>query len=214
MSTIIYLVEDDPAVTDSLRLLLEQKGWSVRAYESGDAFFSSPYARVPGVVVSDVRMPGRSGIELTRELKETNPDLPVILITGHGDIEMAVSALKAGAVDFIEKPLTDWRLFEAIEHAFDLLRRRVQVNERVSDIKSRIFAMPKRQREVMDLVTRGLGNKEIAKELSISPRTVEVYRAWVMERMGARNVADLVRMAIEVEASSEDWDRGPDGGRG
>jgi two-component system response regulator FixJ len=198
----IALIEDDQAALESLRLLLEERGLKVRGFASAEAFLESLPAQPPACVVSDVRLPGMSGIDLQRVLRAEIKDLPVILITGHGDIAMAVTAMKEGAFDFVEKPYDAERLIAGIEKALaagEELRSketlRVELLERLAELSPR-------QKEVMHLVAEGLSNKQIALRLGISPRTVENYRAWVMERMGAANIAELVRKVLIIERVS------------
>jgi two-component system, LuxR family, response regulator FixJ len=192
----IALIDDDEAVLRSLRLLLERRGMKVHCYQSARQFLSDIGTNSPDCVVSDVRMPDVSGLELQHELKQRDSSLPVIFITGHGDIAMAVDAIKAGAIDFFEKPFDDEQLVASIKTAVEKgLQWRVGQNER-TELEARIAELSPRQREIMDLVVQGYSNKEIALRLDISPRTVENYRAWVMEKMDARNLADLVRKAL------------------
>jgi two-component system, LuxR family, response regulator FixJ len=194
----IALIEDDEAVLRSLSLLLQSKGVAVRAYASVESFLADAEAGPPQCVVTDIRMPGMSGLELQRELKARDAAVPVILITGHGDIAMAVQAIKQGAFDFIEKPLDDERLIASIAQAVESGQRaRVEQHEREL-LAARVAELSPRQVEVMHRVAEGFSNKEIAHQLNISPRTVENYRAWVMEKMGAGNLADLVRKVIAL----------------
>jgi two-component system response regulator FixJ len=153
----------------------------------------------PACIVSDVKMPGLSGLDLQRLLAEQQARIPLILITGHGDIAMAVAAVKAGAHDFLEKPFDDQTLLQSIESALDEARRKKAHEETLQEFSARVGELSVRQRQVMDLAVKGYSNKEIAQELGISPRTVETYRAWVMEKTGARNLADLVRLAMRFE---------------
>jgi two-component system response regulator FixJ len=195
---IVALIDDDDAVLRSLRLLLERRGMRVHCYASATAFLGDIGQNTPDCVVSDVRMPRLSGLELQHELKRRDASLPVVLITGHGDIAMAVDAIKAGAVDFIEKPFDDEHLVTSIKMAVEKgLQLRLEQSER-AELEARMAELSPRQREIMDLVVQGYSNKEIAIRLDISPRTVENYRAWVMEKMGARNLADLVRKALTL----------------
>jgi two-component system response regulator FixJ len=194
----IALIEDDEAILRSLGMLLESRGVTVRAYASAESFLADAEAGPAQCVVTDIRMPGRSGLELQRELKARDAAVPVILITGHGDIAMAVQAIKQGAFDFIEKPLDDERLIASIAQAVERGQRaRVEQSEREL-LEARVAELSPRQVEVMHLVADGFSNKEIALKLDISPRTVENYRAWVMEKMGASNLADLVRKVIAL----------------
>jgi two-component system response regulator FixJ len=192
----IALIEDDEAILRSLSMLLERRGIAVRSYASAESFLGDVAADPPQCVVSDIRMPGMSGLELQRELKTRDPAVPMILITGHGDIAMAVHAIKQGVFDFIEKPFDDERLIASISEAVERGQRaRVEQNERAV-LKRRLAELSPRQVEVMRLVAEGFSNKEIALKMDISPRTVENYRAWVMEKMGASNLADLVRKVV------------------
>jgi two-component system, LuxR family, response regulator FixJ len=195
----IALIEDDEAALDSLRLLLEGCGMAVEGFGSGEAFFASLDKCEPACVVSDVRMPGMSGLDLQRTLKAQGKDIPVILITGHGDIAMAVTAMKEGAFDFIEKPYDAEYLIARIEKALTAEQELRSKEGQRLELLERIAELSPRQKEVMQLVAEGLSNKQIALQLGISPRTVENYRAWVMERMDASNVAELVRKVLIVE---------------
>jgi two-component system response regulator FixJ len=197
----IALIEDDEAILRSLSMLLESQGIPVRPYPSAESFLESA-AEPPQCVVSDIRMPGMSGMELQQELKKRDAAVPIILITGHGDIAMAVQAIKQGAFDFIEKPFDDDRLIASISQAIKSGQRlRIELGERAA-LEARVAELSPRQIEVMRLVAEGFSNKEIANKLFISPRTVENYRAWVMEKMGANNLADLVRKVIALETQS------------
>ncbi|MFY9990125.1 MAG: response regulator [Rhodoplanes sp.] len=192
----VALIDDDEAVLDSLRMALESRNISVCCFTSAEAFVASLDETRLRCVISDVRMPGWSGIELQQALKTRDATLPLILITGHGDIPMAVEAIKNGAFDFIEKPFDYERLIESIMKAIDYGDRAQIAQAQIVDLAQRLEELSERQREVMDRVVEGLSNKEIAHALGISPRTVENYRAWVMEKMGATNLADLVRKAL------------------
>ncbi|UPJ52792.1 response regulator transcription factor [Bradyrhizobium sp. 200] len=194
----IALIEDDEAILRSLSLLLESRGIPVNPYASAESFLAAMAAPSPQCVVSDIRMPGMSGMELQQELKKRGSAVPVILITGHGDIAMAVQAIKQGAFDFIEKPFDDELLIESISQAIASGHRRsVEQSERAL-LKARVAELSPRQIEVMRLVADGFSNKEIAHKLNLSPRTVENYRAWMMEKMAAKNLADLVRKVIAL----------------
>jgi two-component system response regulator FixJ len=198
----VCLIDDDEAVRDSVGLLLENHEFQVSSFASAEAFLTEMEKGLqPSCVVSDVKMPGLSGLDLQRVLAEQQAKIPLILITGHGDIAMAVAAVKAGAHDFIEKPFDDHRLLESITNALDEARRKKAHDDTMQEFAARIGELSVRQRQVMDLAVKGYSNKEIAQELGISPRTVETYRAWVMEKTGARNLADLVRLAMRLEAA-------------
>jgi FixJ family two-component response regulator len=199
----IALIDDDEAVLDSLKLYLERQGVRTMCFSAASAFLGAgDIAGAFDCVVADVRMPGLSGLDLVRQLAAKGLIIPVVLITGHGHIDMAVSAIKIGAFDFIEKPFDETRLLDSIHAAIGHGRRKQNEVQEFKDLKSRTAGLSKRQRQVMELAARGLSNKEIADRLGISPRTVEIHRAWMMERMGARNVADLVRMVMQLEDRS------------
>ena len=200
-SKLICLVDDDDAVLDALHLYLETKGLEVQCFRSGEAFLERLESGVaPVCLVTDVRMPGMSGLELQQELNRRATTFPTILITGHGDVGMAVAAIKAGALDFIEKPFDEQRLLAVIEEAIKAASHQQFDREELAAIAARFGELSERQRQVMQLAVQGYSNKEIASRLGISPRTVETYRAWVMQRTGARTLADLVRMAMRLEA--------------
>jgi two-component system response regulator FixJ len=200
LSDVTALIDDDAAVLDSLRMVLVNRGMRAECFSSAEAFLARTDAP-PACIVSDVRMPGLSGMELQNELRARAVVAPLILITGHGDIAMAVRAIKAGAFEFIEKPFDNEVLVDAINRAIGSSTHEQTHQERVADWAARARELSLRQRQVMGLVAQGLSNKEIALKLSLSPRTVENYRAWVMEKMGARNLADLVRMVVVLETS-------------
>ncbi len=195
----VALIDDDAAVLDSLRMVLGSHGITVRPFNSANAFLALGDFGDIDCVVSDVRMPGVTGLELQRALSDRGSSLPLILMTGHGDIAMAVQALKDGAVDFLEKPFDDARLVESIQTATAAGDRQRSRRAAREETAARIAELTERQRQVMELVVKGLSSKEIALDLGISPRTVENYRAWVMEKMGASNLADLVRKALLVQ---------------
>jgi two-component system response regulator FixJ len=197
----IFVADDDEAVLDSLRLLLEGHGHAVACFATGEellAALEAP-AAAPDCAIVDVRLPGLSGLELQQRLRQRDKNLPVIIVTGHGDIDMAVRALKAGAFDFIEKPFDESRLLDSLVGATAGATRRKAESETAAVLAGNYAELSERQRQVMGLVVEGLANKEIAARLRISPRTVEIYRAKVMEKMGARNLAELVRMALALE---------------
>lgn len=193
----LALIDDDEAVLDALSIYLLRKGISVTCFSGSEAFLALTEKEAAfNCVVADVKMPGMSGVDLMLHLQK-NPGSPaVILVTGHGDIDMAVMAIKAGAFDFLEKPFDEIRLLECIRQAVSVTEERRAELAHQSAMRLRITSLPKRQREVMDLAISGLSNKEIAHQLKISPRTVEGHRAWVMQRLGARNLAELIRMVM------------------
>lgn len=195
----VALVDDDPAVLDSLRMLLASHGVVVACYSSAGEFLAQERTRPHECVVTDIRMPVMSGTDLLAELRSEGNLMPVVLITGHGDVAMAVAALKNGAFDFIEKPFDEERLLESIRSAIASAAKVRSDQDEIADLSARMAQLSERQRQVLDLVVQGLSNKEIAIALGISHRTVENYRAWVMEKMGAGNLADLVRKAIKLD---------------
>jgi two-component system response regulator FixJ len=194
--TVIHVVDDDSAMRDSLAFLLDVNGFAPKAYESANAFLSGAAIELPTCVVSDIRMPGLNGIELVRELKGRGTTCPVILITGHGDVALAVEAMKAGAVDFIEKPFDDEVLIGAIRAALVAHSATHGDNAARKEAEARLSELSPRERDVLQGLVAGKINKVIAHELSISPRTVEVYRANLMAKTGARSMSELMRIAL------------------
>ena len=201
-SAIVHVVDDDAAVRDSLGLLLESAGFSVRTYGSATAFLADLPQHAAGCVLTDVRMPELDGLALQRRLHEQGSRLPVIVMTGHGDVPIAVEALKAGAVDFLEKPFDDEHLLVAVRGALAASQRTDQEAAAAAAIADRLASLTPREREVLERLVAGLPNKTIAYDLGSSPRTVEVHRARVMEKMGARSLPELVRMTIAVEQAA------------
>jgi len=197
---VVHLIDDDEGVRQAVAFLLTTSGFAVRVYESAAAFLDALPSVQPGCVVTDVRMPGMDGLALQRELKTRGVSQPVIVITGHADVPLAVEAMKAGAVDFIEKPFNDDVLLSAIRVAIDRHGRDTRHSEEIAAIKAKLASLSPREREVLDGLVAGLPNKTIAYDLKISARTVEVHRANLMTRMGARSVADLVRMVFVVRS--------------
>jgi two-component system, LuxR family, response regulator FixJ len=199
----IGLIDDDPAILDALRLYLERNGVRVSCYAAAEPFLATrDIERSFDCVVADVRMPGLSGIDLVRRMTARSMSIPVILITAHGDIDMAVGAIKLGAFDFIEKPFDEKRLLESIRTTVNCARQLRDDAADLRELRARANSLTDRQRQVMELAAMGLSNKEIALRLRISPRTVEIHRAWMMERMQARNLAELVRMVTRLDARS------------
>ena len=194
----IFVVDDDSAVRDALKLLLRSVGQAVETYGSGQEFLDAYNDDRAGCLVLDIRMPGMSGLELQQKLNEKHSILPIIFITGHGDVPMAVEAMQAGAVDFIQKPFRDQDLIDRINQALEKdHNNRAALGER-NDIRRRLETLTPREREVLDLVVHGKANKVIAGDLKLSQRTVEIHRARVMEKMQASSLAHLVRMVLEV----------------
>lgn len=192
----IFVVDDDQAMRTSLQWLIESTGMSVQTYESADVFLASYYPGRPGCLLLDVRMPGMSGLDLQGHLAREGYRLPVIMITGHGDVAMAVKAMKAGAVDFIEKPFHDEDLLRSIGRALDEDQRNRASQATRAGIAARLAELTPREHEVMAMVTEGKANKDIAAALGVSAKTVEAHRARVMEKMRAESLAELVRMAL------------------
>lgn len=197
----VYVVDDDQAMRESLRWLIESDGMRVRTFDSADAFLKACRPDWSGCLLLDVRMPGMSGLDLQAYLTRRAICLPVIVITGHGDVAMAVRAMKAGALDFIEKPFNDEALLGSIRNALENDdRARVRRAER-TEILARMKDLTPREHEVMDRVTEGLSNREIASAMNVSVKTVEVHRARVMDKMHADSLADLVRMAMTANGA-------------
>jgi two-component system response regulator FixJ len=200
----VHIVDDDAAIREGLSLLLETAGFSPRAHPDAEAFLGHDIDAEPGCALVDVRMPGMGGIELQAKLRRSHPELPVVIITGHADVPMAVAALKQGADDFIEKPFDEDVLLAAVRRALDHGRRALRDRDQLDDIRNRAAELTPREREVMNLVVRGLSNKAAAAELDISVRTVEIHRARVMEKMAADSLSTLVRMALRLEEGGEE----------
>jgi two-component system, LuxR family, response regulator FixJ len=194
----VYVVDDDDAVRDSLRLLLKSAGIPCEAFGSAQEFLGGYDPAQPGCLVLDVRMPGMSGLEMQTELNLRGATIPVIFITGHGDIPMAVEAMQHGAFDFLQKPFRDQELLDRVQRALTRdteNRARLRHTDR---IRERLATLSPREREVLDLVTQGKANKMVAGDLGVSQRTVEIHRAHVMQKMEAGSLAELVRMMMAV----------------
>jgi two-component system response regulator FixJ len=196
----VYVIDDDEAMRDSLDFLLGAAGFEVTLFESAQHFLDVISGIEIGCVVSDVRMPGIDGIELLKRLKTSRSALPVVIMTGHGDVPLAVEAMKLGAVDFLEKPFEDDRLIGMIDAALSQAGSHALGEAAMLDIAARIASLSPRERQVMDGLVAGLSNKLIAKEYDISPRTIEVYRANVMTKMQAGSLSELVRLAMRAGA--------------
>ncbi len=192
----VHVIDDDESVRDSLSFLLGSMNLTVLTYPSAEVFLAQRPWGLGGCIVSDVRMPGISGIELLRTLKDKGVDVPLIVITGNADIPLAVEAMKAGASDFLEKPFDDAVLLSAIESALGNRQTTPRAAADTIEINERLQTLTAREREVLDCLVSGLSNKNIASALGISPRTVEVHRAHVMTKMNATSLSHLIRMAL------------------
>ena len=193
----VFVVDDDEAVRDSLSLLLETAGHKVETFESGPRLLTALTLERRGCVIADVRMPGMDGLDLQEQLLARRMKLPVIIITGHGDVPIAVRAMKAGAFDFVEKPFLDDVILETVRLALAQADRKQKELAPDREIRQRIAQLTPRERDVLQAMVTGHPNKMIAHLLQISPRTVEIHRARVMEKMNARNLSHLVRMALQ-----------------
>ncbi|TYL91503.1 response regulator transcription factor FixJ [Bradyrhizobium rifense] len=194
----VYVIDDDEAMRDSLNFLLDSSGFGVTLFDNALSFLDALPGLAFGCVVSDIRMPGLDGIELLKRTKAQNSPFPILIMTGHGDVPLAVEAMKLGAVDFLEKPFEDDRLVTMIEAAIRQAEP-VAKNEAVAhDIAARVTSLSPRERQVMVALIAGLSNKLIAREYDISPRTIEVYRANVMTKMQANSLSELVRLAMRA----------------
>jgi FixJ family two-component response regulator len=192
---VVFVVDDDPSVRAALQSLFRSVGLEVRAFGSPQEFLNAPAAESPACLVLDVRLPGISGLELQDQLVGHDAALPIVVVTGHGDIPMTVRAMRAGAVDFLSKPFRDQDLLDAVQRALDHSRVLRQQQVAIADLQARFGALTPREREVMGLVVAGLLNKQIAYDLGISEVTVKIHRGQAMQKMRADSVADLVRMA-------------------
>ncbi|MCL2429843.1 MAG: response regulator [Alphaproteobacteria bacterium] len=198
MTSMVYIVDDDAGVRDSLRLLLETAGIPVQTYDRAATFLDAAPG-LAGCVLTDIAMPGMDGFELQTRLKEDAARLSVIVMTGQADIPRAVRAMKAGAIDFLEKPFNETQLLDAVRRGLDRSRLLETAEAASAEAASRIASLTPREREVLDLLVAGLPNKVIAVRLGASPRTIEVHRARVFEKLGAKSLPDLVRLAMTAE---------------
>jgi FixJ family two-component response regulator len=194
----VYIVDDDQAIRHAMELLMRSVGLDYEIFHSGDDFLTGHTNDRAGCLVLDIRMPGLGGLELQEKLNEMGSTLPIIFITGHGDVPMAVEAMQKGAVDFIQKPFRDQELLDQISEALKTDQERRSARDQQTEVSNRLGKLTKREREVMNLVVTGKPNKVIAFELGVSQRTVEIHRARVMEKMEARSLADLVRMHLAI----------------
>jgi two-component system response regulator FixJ len=196
----VYVIDDDEAMRDSLDFLLGSADFNVTLFESAQHFLDALSSADFGCVVSDIRMPGIDGIELLQRLKARRSSFPVLIMTGHGDVPLAVEAMKLGAVDFLEKPFEDDRLIGMIDSALKQAESGARSEAATLDIVARVEGLSPRERQVMEGLVAGLSNKQIAREYDISPRTIEVYRANVMTKMQANSLSELVRLAMRAGA--------------
>jgi two-component system response regulator FixJ len=194
----VYVIDDDAAMRDSLNFLLDSSGFGVTLFDDALAFLDALPGLTFGCVVSDVRMPGLDGIELLKRMKAQQSPLPILIMTGHGDVPLAVEAMKLGAVDFLEKPFEDDRLITMIESAIRRAEPAAKNEAIAQDVAARVASLSPRERQVMEGLIAGLSNKLIAREYDISPRTIEVYRANVMTKMQASSLSELVRLAMRA----------------
>jgi two-component system, LuxR family, response regulator FixJ len=190
----VYIVDDDQAIRRAMELLMRSVGLEFEIFHSGDDFLENHTNERAGCLVLDIRMPGLGGLELQEKLNEVGSTLPIIFITGHGDVPMAVEAMQKGAVDFIQKPFRDQELLDRIGEALKTDQERRSAREEQAEVQNRVDKLTNREHQVLDLVVTGKPNKVIAYELGVSQRTVEIHRARVMEKMQAKSLADLVRM--------------------
>jgi len=197
--TIVYVIDDDDAVRDSLAFLLESADLTVRTYESALQFLEQASRLEAGCIVTDIRMPEMTGLDLVRHLNDQGSSLPVIVITGHGDVPLAVEAMRAGVADFIEKPFDDEVMLTALRRALDISRNHAEEAAERRDIAQRLARLSTRERQVLDGLVAGQANKVVAQNLGISPRTVEVYRANLMAKMQASSLSELVRMTLNAD---------------
>jgi RNA polymerase sigma factor (sigma-70 family) len=196
--TTVFIVDDDPSHRDSLRFLLESVGLEVRSFASARDFLEAADSEMAGCLLLDVRMPGMSGLDLQHELAKAKIFLPIIFLTGHGTVPMSVRALKAGAVDFLQKPFDEQDLFNAIHQAIDHDRRARRERNQLRELHKLIDSLTPREREVFTLIVTGMLNKQIAYQLGTTERTIKAHRSRIMEKMQAESLADLIRCAEKL----------------
>lgn len=195
---LVHIVDDDPAIRRSVGFMLKTSGHKVETYESGAELLQNCSELHEGCILLDIRMPGMDGLEVQQALQARGVSLPVIIMTGHGDVALAVKAMKAGAVDFIEKPFEKDRLLSSLHEGFGRLSRKEATDDRQRDAEMRLRALTPRERDVLDGLAQGLPNKTIAYDLGISPRTVEIHRANLMVKLGVRSLSEALRIAFSA----------------
>jgi RNA polymerase sigma factor (sigma-70 family) len=200
---VVFVVDDDPSVRSSLKFLMSSVGLQVESFDSADALLQRKLPDSPSCLVLDVRLRGLSGLDFQRELAARNCHMPIIFITGHGDIPMSVRAMKAGAVEFLTKPFRDQDLLDAVRIALEKDRERRERKKEVSDLKERFNSLTPREQKVISMVVSGMLNKQIADQLGTAENTVKVHRSRAMEKMHAQSVAELVKMIDKLESSVE-----------
>ncbi|KJS44640.1 MAG: Nodulation protein W [Roseovarius sp. BRH_c41] len=193
--SLVFIVDDDPSMRESIESLLRSVGHSVRSFASAQDFMRADRRDAPGCLILDIRLPGRSGLEFQRELANSDVHLPIVFITGHGDVPMSVAAMKAGAIEFLNKPFRDQDLLDAVHRGLELDRDRRSEAAMLAELSQRFESLTPREREVMALVAAGRLNKQIASDLALSEVTIKVHRAQVMRKMEAKSLPDLVRFA-------------------
>jgi RNA polymerase sigma factor (sigma-70 family) len=202
-ASLVFVVDDDPSVRSSLKFLLSTVGLQAETFESADSFLCRKPADIPSCLVLDVRLPGLSGLDFQRELATRNVCIPIVFLTGHGDIPMSVRAMKAGAVEFLTKPFRDQELLDAVRVALDRDRARRKHDKEVADLRQRFDSLTPREQEVVSMVVAGMLNKQIAAELGTAESTVKVQRSRAMEKMQAASLAELIKMIEKVKAPSK-----------
>src|ERR687891_186338 len=202
IDSIVFVIDDDPPIRESLKNLIRSVGLRVDGFASAEDFLQANRPEVPGCLVLDVRLKGLSGLDLQKRMAEADIEIPIIFITGHGDIPMTVQAMKAGAVEFLTKPFRDQDLLDAIQQALERDRKGREQRAEIAELRKRFDSLTPREREVMALVVTGLLNKQIAGELGTSETTVKIHRRQVMDKMGAGSLAELVRMADRLGITS------------